>query len=164
VVDQRIDAAGLEGQLQELMDRFNRYVSGRHDSLALEFDQQSRKVVYVFDKSRPDDPHMDFIFTNKTALQAVRFRHFMADCRAIARDGRELDPIIERGKSAVLAFLEETYRDIMENFDPPRSSSSARRIKSSSPMAPSAHYSKRRMIEIRLCVCHLTPLVAFLTR
>ena len=118
VFDQRIDAAGLEGQLQELMDRFNRYVSGRHDSLALEFDQESRKVVYVFDKSRPDDPHMDFIFTSKTALQAVRFRHFMADCRAIARDGRELDPIIAREKSAVLAFLEETYRDIMENFDP----------------------------------------------
>jgi hypothetical protein len=117
VFDQRIDAAGLEGQLQELMDRFNRYVSRRHDSLALEFDQESRKVVYIFDKSRPDDPHMDFIFTSKTALQAVRFRHFMVDCRAIARDGHELDPIIEREKSAVLAFLEETYRNIMENFD-----------------------------------------------
>jgi hypothetical protein len=53
------------------MDRFNRYVSGRHDSLALKFDQQSREVVYVFDKSRPDDPHMDFIFTNKTALRSL---------------------------------------------------------------------------------------------
>jgi hypothetical protein len=61
---------------------------------------------------------MDFIFTDKTALQAVRFRHFMTDCRAIAADGRELDPIIEREKSSVVAFLDEAHRDIMENFDP----------------------------------------------
>ena len=118
ILDQRIDAAGLEGQLQELMERFHRYISARYDSLTAEFDGESRKAVYMFDRSRPDDPHMDFIFTDKTALQAVRFRHFMADCRAVAGDGRELDPIIEREKTAVVAFLDEAHRDIMENFDP----------------------------------------------
>ena len=118
VYDQRIDAAGLEGQLEELKGRFYRYVAERHDHLALEFDQESRKVVYLFDQSRPDDPHMDFIFTDKTALKAVRFRHFMADCRALAGDGRALDLITEREKSAILAFLHEAHRDIMENFDP----------------------------------------------
>jgi len=118
VYDQRIDAAGLEGQLEELKGRFYRYVAKRHDHLALEFDQESRKVVYLFDQSRPDDPHMDFIFTDKTALKAVRFRHFMADCRALAGDSRALDLITEREKSAILAFLHEAHRDIMENFDP----------------------------------------------
>ncbi len=61
---------------------------------------------------------MDFIFTDKTALKAVRFRHFMADCRALAGDSRALDLITEREKSAILAFLHEAHRDIMENFDP----------------------------------------------
>jgi hypothetical protein len=118
ILDQRIDAACLEGQLQKLTERFHRYISARYDSLTTEFDGESRKAVYMFDRSRPDDPHMDFIFTDKTALQAVRFRHFMTDCRAIAADGRELDPIIEREKSSVVAFLDEAHRDIMENFDP----------------------------------------------
>jgi hypothetical protein len=127
VYDQRIDAAGLEWQLEELKGRFYRYVAERrHDHLALEFDQESRKVVYLFDQSRPDDfdqsrpddPHMDFIFTDKTALKAVRFRQFMADCRALAGDSRALDLITEREKSAILAFLHEAHRDIMENFDP----------------------------------------------
>lgn len=118
ILDRRIDAAGLEGQLQELMERFQRYISARCDTLTAEFDEESRKAVYMFDRSRPDDPHMDFIFTDKTALQAVRFRHFMADCRAIVADGRELDPIIEREQAAVVSFLGEAHRDIMENFDP----------------------------------------------
>ncbi len=118
VYDQRIDAGGREGQLEELLERFYRYVSERYESLTAEFDRETRKAVYLFDRSRPNDPRMDFIFTDKTALEPVRFRHFMGDCRAIARDGRELDPIIEREKSAVVAFLDEAHRDIMDNFDP----------------------------------------------
>jgi hypothetical protein len=118
ILDRRIDAAGLEGQLQELMERFHLYISARYEGLAVEFDGESRKAVYMFDRSRPDDPHMDFIFTDKTALQAVRFHHFIADCRAIARDSHELDPIIDREKSAIVTFLDEAHRDIMENFDP----------------------------------------------
>jgi len=118
VFDQRLDAGGREGQVQELIERFYHYVSGRYDSLSAEFDQDSRRAVYMFERSRPDDPHVDFIFTDKTALQAVRFRCFMSDCRAIARDGRELDPIIDREKSAVMAFLDDAHRDIMGNFDP----------------------------------------------
>jgi hypothetical protein len=118
VLDQRIDAGGLEGQVQELTERFHHYVSGRYANLGMKFDRESRKAVYMFDRSRPNDPHVDFIFTDKIALQAVRFRHFMADCRTITRDGRELDPIIDREKSAVVAFLDEAHRDIMENFDP----------------------------------------------
>jgi hypothetical protein len=42
---------------------------------------------------------MNFIFTDKTALQVVRFRHFMAECQAAHR------------------FLEESYQDILANFD-----------------------------------------------
>lgn len=118
ILDQRLAASGLEEHVMELRERFCKYLIARYDFLGEEFDQQARKAVYMIDKSRPLDPHMNFIFTDKTALQAVRFRHFMADCRALAADSAELDPLIEREKTAALSFIDAAHRDIIENFDP----------------------------------------------
>ena len=60
---------------------------------------------------------MTFIFSDKTALQAVRFRHFMGDCRPLVVDRAELDVIISRERQALDAYLESTCRDILTNFD-----------------------------------------------
>ena len=61
---------------------------------------------------------MNFVFSDKTALQAVRFRHFMRDCQAIAADTRELNILAKRERQAMLSYLEQSYQDILENFDP----------------------------------------------
>jgi hypothetical protein len=61
---------------------------------------------------------MTFIFSDKTALQVVRFRHFMRDCRALVADRAELDAVINRERQALDAYLESTCRDIFTNFDP----------------------------------------------
>jgi hypothetical protein len=70
------------------------------------------------DKSRQHDPHMNFIFSDKTALQAVRFRHFMYDCRPLVGDRAELDAVISRERQALDEYLDSTCRDIFAHFDP----------------------------------------------
>jgi hypothetical protein len=118
IYDRRIDAGGMERQLEELQDRLYRYTAERYDALLNAFDTQASKAVYLFERSWGNDPHMDFIFTDKTALQSVRFRHFVRDCRAIAGNGRDLDPLIEHERQAVINYLDHAYQDILDNFDP----------------------------------------------
>lgn len=116
--DLRVDAGGMEPQLEELQHRFHLYQTGRYEALLDRFDQEAAGSVYLIDKSKKHDPHVDFVFSDKTALQNVRFRHFMADCRAIAGNVSELDPVSEEEKSATLSFLDEAHLDILKNFDP----------------------------------------------
>jgi len=118
IFSQRLDAGGKEAQAEELQRRFWDYLSQRYDALCIEFDGQARKAVYMEDKSRPYDPHMNFIFSDKTALQAVRFRHFMRDCCSLIADRAELDAVINRERQALDAYLESACRDILTNFDP----------------------------------------------
>jgi hypothetical protein len=119
--DKRIDAHGLEGQLEELQRRFYDYMNKRHEDLLNLFDKTAQERVYLLDRidrSHPDDPRMDFVFSDKTTLDAVRFRHFMSDCRLLAGDNRELETQLDHERRAALAFLEESHRDITEHFDP----------------------------------------------
>ncbi|MBS0183646.1 MAG: hypothetical protein JSS39_14750 [Nitrospira sp.] len=118
IFSQRLDADGKEPQAEELQGRFWDYLSQRFDALRTEFDGQARTAVYMEDQSRPHDPHMNFIFSDKTALQAVRFRHFMRDCRPLVADRAELDAVINREHQALDVYLESTCRDIFTNFDP----------------------------------------------
>lgn len=118
IFSQRIDADGKEAQAEELQRRFWDYLSQRYDALRTEYDGQARKAVYMEDNSRPHDPHMNFIFSDKTALQAVRFRQFMRDCRPLVADRAELDAVISREHQAVDAYLDAACQDIFANFDP----------------------------------------------
>jgi hypothetical protein len=118
LLDIRIDANGQEAQLEELKSRYYRYVGERQRAMAGAFDREERKRVYLLDESRGDDPHMNFIFTDKTALEDVRLCHFMADCRKLAEDRTVLDGLAEQEKRAAMTFLEENFKDIRDNFDP----------------------------------------------
>ena len=69
-------------------------------------------------RSRENDPHMHFVFTDKTALQAVSFRHFMSGCRPLLQDRAELDAFLSRERHALGEYMESACRDILANFDP----------------------------------------------
>ena len=118
IFSQRLEADGKEAQAEELQRRFWDYLSQRYEALLTEFDGQAGKAVYMEDLSRQHDPHMTFIFSDKAALQAVRFRQFMRDCRSLVADRGELDAVINRECQAVNAYLESTCQDIFANFDP----------------------------------------------
>jgi hypothetical protein len=91
IFDERLDAGGLEPQFEELRDRFFRYGQERYDTLLNEFDQQASMRVYMIDQSDGVEPHMQFVFSDKTALQRVRFRPFIRDCRSLLGRNGELD-------------------------------------------------------------------------
>lgn len=118
IYDKRIDAKGLEGQLEELQRRYYAYMNKRHEDLLDLFNKTARRSVYLRDRSRMDDPHMDFVFSDKTALDAVRFRHFMSDCRLLAGDNHEIETQLDHERRAAVAFLKESHRDIIDHFDP----------------------------------------------
>ena len=117
IFSQRLEADGKEPQAEELQQRFWDYLSQRFDALRTEFDGEARKAVYMEDLSHQNDPHMTFIFSDKTALQAVRFRYFMRDCRPLVADRTELDAVINRERQALNEYLESTCLDIFTNFD-----------------------------------------------
>jgi len=116
--DMRIDAGGLEPQLEELKDRYYRYLSMRFESLLDGYHANASKRVYQVDDNQETEPHRDFIFTHISALQAVRFRHFMQDCNAIQGDPVELKALLEQEYQAAVGFLEHAHQDIVANFDP----------------------------------------------
>ncbi|MEQ1559262.1 MAG: hypothetical protein ABL933_10065 [Methyloglobulus sp.] len=114
----RVDAGGLEAQLDELTERYYRYLSSRSEAILSDFDAKAPKRVYQVDVSREVEPHIDFIFTDTTALQAVRFRLFVKDCQAIKGDTEELEELIDKECQAAIGFLEQSHQDILTNFDP----------------------------------------------
>ncbi len=118
VFDMRVDAGGLEPQLEELKDRYYCYLSTRFESLLDSYHANAPKRVYQVDDNQETEPHRDFIFTDIAALQAVRFRHFMKDCNAIPGDPRELKALLEQEYQEAVGFLEHAHQDIVANFDP----------------------------------------------
>ncbi len=118
VYDKRLDAGGLEGQLQALRDRYYAYMQERYEALLDRFNTSPTTRVYMRRQIRDTESHMDFVFSDATALEAVRFRHFVSDCRHIADDPAKVDALIEQEKRLALDFLANTYQDIMDNFDP----------------------------------------------
>lgn len=116
--DLRVEAAGLERHLEELQRRFSHYLADRHELLLADFDQKAQGRVYLRPRSVEVESHMDFVFSDKNALQAVRFKYFLADCRTLAGDDQVLQRVEEAERNALLDYLERTYQDIITNFDP----------------------------------------------
>lgn len=64
------------------------------------------------------EPHIDFFFSDKNALDATRFRHFSNDCQAVASTIDELAAVIEQECKAAVECLDGQFEDIREKFDP----------------------------------------------
>lgn len=107
--DRRIDAGGMEVQMEKLGGRFWRYLNDRYSEWQQEFDCSARGAVWLLDRSTPDENHAHFVFSDRTALQHVRLRHFMFDCRSRLQDPEILENTAESEKSAVERFLSDSH-------------------------------------------------------
>jgi hypothetical protein len=116
--DMRPDAGGREAALDELRYRSYAYLGERHEALARSWDEQRLGAVYLVDRSEDGEHTLDVIFTDRTALQAVRFRSFLDDCRRLERPPTEVEPRVEAEKTAAEAFLRDALEDIEANLDP----------------------------------------------
>jgi hypothetical protein len=113
--DMVLDAAGLEGQLDELNDRWHSYIQERCLSIN-KTHTQSAPAVFIKDNS--DEPNRSFIFNNEAALKQVRWRSFLTDCQPLMADYALIDSQIKTETNHATAFLDRQYRDIMDNYDP----------------------------------------------
>ena len=118
VWDYRVDAGGMEPQLEELRHRYYQYLRDCHARLLNRFDDDAMHHVYIRHKKQGLEPHIEFVFSDKSALDAVRFRHFFSDCRRIAGDSAELAVVTEQEQQAAMKFLQEQCLDIQQNYDP----------------------------------------------
>jgi hypothetical protein len=108
----------MEPQLHELRHRYYQYLRDCHARLLDRFDEDATQRVYIRRKKQGVEPHMEFVFSDKGALDAVRFRHYFRDCRHIAGEVSELAGFIEQQRKAAVEYLQAQYSDIQQNFDP----------------------------------------------
>jgi len=118
LLDLQVDAAGKEPQLDELQHRFYKYMHARYEHLLERFDKESKQRVYIQRIEHNLEPHINFIFSDKSAFDAVRFRYFYQDCEHIAGDIIELDTLAKQEQKETVKFLDKNYYDILDNHDP----------------------------------------------
>ena len=61
IFDLRVDAGGLERQLDELKDRYYKYLFSRCEAILDDFDAKAPKRVYLVDVSTESEPHIDYL-------------------------------------------------------------------------------------------------------
>ncbi|MEE2002124.1 hypothetical protein QWY20_11735 [Alkalimonas sp. MEB108] len=115
--DIEVQANGLEAQLDELKHRWHHYQQQRWLELSQAHCQQA-PVMYFQPVDHYGDPHLNIIFNNETALEKVRWRHFLADCKALQGNRAGLDELAAQELAKAEQWLQQTHQDIMANFDP----------------------------------------------
>jgi hypothetical protein len=117
--DPKIDANGLERQLDELKYRFWEHLNEVYERLADEFDEKSMQRVLILNQSLEHNPNHHFLFTDKEILKRIHFKTFMRCCRAAEQtDHSLLSGKLEQEEQLLTKYLDHQYKDIMENFDP----------------------------------------------
>jgi hypothetical protein len=116
--DMRLVADGQENLLDELQQRVFAYTSARYDALLSDWDRKNRRGVYWVNTSEQQERNVHFIFTDKDALSAVRFRSFVRDCRSIERGADELNEAVGEEETKLKDFILQHHQDLVQNLDP----------------------------------------------
>ena len=110
--DKRIEAGGKEDELKELRSRFWRYLDNRHNELQRQFDATETANVWLLDRSTPEENHVHLVFSDKTALQRIRLRQFLNDCRALSGSAMALIQMVDEEKAHALEFLNRSHEEV----------------------------------------------------
>jgi len=110
-----VDAGGLEGQLAELQQRVWEYEKARYTALSVPL---GGRGVYLVDESSFAGSQLHFVFESPATLQAVRFRSFLRDTRALQRPLEELHARVHSETDALRAYAEEQHAEILRTYDP----------------------------------------------
>jgi hypothetical protein len=117
--EQRVDAKGKEGQLDELKGRFWEYLSARFYKFSDSTNKKYPGKVYMIEKLDVDgDPYIDFLFSDMSLLKKIHFKSFVRDIRETMGDVQEVYHAIEKEKELARKFIHDAYKNVMENYDP----------------------------------------------
>jgi hypothetical protein len=111
------DANGLERQLEELQHRWYSYLQERWLAIS-KLNSNLEPAVYTKDFDWDNDPHRCFIFTNEATLKKIRWQTFSADCKPLMAEYSFIKKQLGVESDKAKSFLDESYQDILKNFDP----------------------------------------------
>lgn len=115
--DMKIDAQGLEAQLEELKSRWYIYQRERWYALSKTFSDLP-SAVFTLDQDWDDDPHRFFIFSNASTLKQIRWQHFLSDCEPLVTDFSVMEEQFKKEIGDAKSWLSENHQEILKNFDP----------------------------------------------
>jgi len=117
LLDMKLAAGGLEGQLEELQSRWYTYQRNRWYALSKAFSELP-PAVFMLDQDWDEDPHRFFIFNNAAALKLIRWQYFLSDSKPLIADFSVMEEQLRNEIGDDMSWLSETHRDILKNFDP----------------------------------------------
>jgi hypothetical protein len=117
LLDMKLDAGGLEAQLEELQSRWYIYQRERWYTLSKMFSTLP-SAVFILDQDEDEDPHRFYIFNNASTLKQIRWQHFLSDCKSLITDFSVMEDQFKKEIDDAMSWLSENHRDIVENFDP----------------------------------------------
>jgi hypothetical protein len=117
--DVKLEAYGLEAQLDELKDRYRDYLNRVLDEMNEAFYQDSECAVY-YERSTINDeePRLDVIIKNAQTAKNISFQSYLKDCEKYLKPYKELEELSQQELEKLDTFINENYQDVMENFDP----------------------------------------------
>lgn len=116
--DMRVDAGGQEALLEELQRQVYLYQAARYQALLCAWHEGDVVGVYLLDTALPNENNLHAVFSNSRALDAIRFRSFLADCRAQARPIEELSRAVQAESRALADFIQDKHNELIRTFDP----------------------------------------------
>jgi hypothetical protein len=105
----RLVAGGKEGIVEALQQRSWEYERARLDTLLTQWDVESRACVYFIDDLDTPERTSHIIFSDKQALERIRFRSFLHDCRTIEQPSGALRQAINAEIMHFQCFLDAAY-------------------------------------------------------
>tara|TARA_R110001599_G_scaffold236768_1_gene436116 strand:+ start:554 stop:1612 length:1059 start_codon:yes stop_codon:yes gene_type:complete len=117
--DFKIDANGLETQLEELEDRYRKYLNQILHEMNKTLHEDSECAVY-YERSTIDDeePRWDVIIKNAQTAKNISFQSYLKDCEKYLKTNEELEELCQQELEKLDTFINQNYKDVMENFDP----------------------------------------------
>jgi len=121
-MDTRKDAGGQEALVDELTSLTIHHAIARMKVLKEHWHGLGRRGVYIFDPewefSASKEKDQAFVFTDVSALDAVRFPSFVRDCNVIARPVQELFQAVAEEEADMRAWVRARHQDLLRTFDP----------------------------------------------
>ena len=116
--DMRLDADGREKLVEELERRIWAYEEQRLESLLTQWDAGLRSCIYFLEESGGPNSRTHIVFSDKGALERVRFRSFLEDCRAIEQPDDSLQEAIDVERALLTGFIAVEHADVMSCYEP----------------------------------------------
>lgn len=115
--DYRLDANGLEKQLDELKSRYRDYLGALKNQLDDVYDEDLECAVYIEESDSITEQNLNVIIKNAQTAKAITFQNYLQDCQKFLKPTEELEQMYLIELKKLDAFIDENYHDVMENPD-----------------------------------------------